>query len=35
MLSGKTEGGEWSAEWKMILWDSGEGESWGVSVFAA
>lgn len=35
MFSGKTEGGEWSAECKMILWDNGKGEEWGVSVFAA
>ena len=32
MLSGKTDGGEWSAELKMILWDSGEGNR-GVSRF--
>lgn len=35
MLSEKTEGGELSAECKMTSWDDGEGESWGVSVFAA
>lgn len=32
MLSGKTEGGEWSAECKMISWDDGEGNR-GVSRF--
>lgn len=32
MLSGKTEGGEWSAECKVIPWDDGEGDC-GVSRF--
>ena len=32
MLSGKTEGREWSAECKMISWDDGEGNR-GVSRF--